>query len=343
MPYLPSDISVEIFSNPKQLPRDAWELLEAHPRRANVVLPQALGAGEGFIHHNNGDSSQLWMVCRTYSEIEFILSATDGPMGTYPIFIFTPLPYAQLMDDEHIRPCIRSLITALGATVPWSRVYSVFSVEPVALVFADEWTRYTGIRLASDPIYYAAKLSHCTSKSLDRCDSATDLSRGFVLRPAKQEDIDGIGELCYLFARDSEPFTLTRDRAQLEAAILVAKEQIWVHEARRPGGKKEIASIVAFTRNSNSVAAITKVCTNERWQRQGCAERLVRKVCEHFLTGPKPKESVVLYVAHDNIAANIVYNRVGFIGLAPNASKAEVVDRWLEIGFDREKIVLGHW
>ncbi|KAG6816588.1 hypothetical protein H0H87_004814 [Tephrocybe sp. NHM501043] len=339
MPALPSDISLQVFSNAKELPAAVWKVLEDHPIPANVVLPQALKAREGY---RAVKSSNLWIVCTTNSTIEFILSVTEGPMGAYPVFIFTPLPLEYLV-DSYIRPCIRSMVVALAAAIPVSRVYSIFSVEPVTVIFASEWRGQTSVELADDPVYYAAKISYCTIDTLDKRSSVVDASKEYVLRPASREDIESIGELCYYFASDSHPFILTKEGAQLEASILVKKKVVWVHEAKNSMGQKEIASIVAFTRNSNQVATITKVCTNERWQRKGCAERLVRRVCEHLLTGPNRKESVVLYVAHDNIAANVVYDRVGFTGLAQSGPKVTGVAPWLEIGFDRKKVVLGHW
>jgi hypothetical protein len=57
----------------------------------------------------------------------------------------------------------------------------------------------------------------------------------------------------------------------------------------------------------------------------------------------KTKESVVLYVAHDNKAAAKVYHRVGFIGLDGKDCSVDGVERWLEIGFDRDVVKLGHW
>ena len=54
------------------------------------------------------------------------------------------------------------------------------------------------------------------------------------------------------------------------------------------------------------------------------------------------KESVVLYVAHDNHAANHVYRNVGFAGLC-RGERVVGVDSWLEIGFDRTMVELGHW
>lgn len=51
----------------------------------------------------------------------------------------------------------------------------------------------------------------------------------------------------------------------------------------------------------------------------------------------------MLYVAHDNVGAASVYKRVGFVGLGRDASSVDGVDRWLEIGFDRSRVQLGHW
>lgn len=57
----------------------------------------------------------------------------------------------------------------------------------------------------------------------------------------------------------------------------------------------------------------------------------------------KSKESVVLYVAHDNKAALKVYHRVGFVGLDEKNSSVDGVEPWLEVGFDRKAVELGHW
>lgn len=51
----------------------------------------------------------------------------------------------------------------------------------------------------------------------------------------------------------------------------------------------------------------------------------------------------MLYVAHDNPAAAKVYSRVGFIGLGTDTGPADDVDSWLELGFDRSSVNLGHW
>lgn len=56
------------------------------------------------------------------------------------------------------------------------------------------------------------------------------------------------------------------------------------------------------------------------------------------------REAVVLFVGCENRAAR-VYRRVGFQGLDTivDGSTIDNVDRWLEVGFDRKKVTLGHW
>jgi predicted GNAT family acetyltransferase len=76
-----------------------------------------------------------------------------------------------------------------------------------------------------------------------------------------------------------EPFVLSRNEAYDEAVRYINSQQMWVHEISRCGGPPAIASIVAVTRASDKVAAITKVFTNPAWRSRRCAERLVRHVC----------------------------------------------------------------
>ena len=58
----------------------------------------------------------------------------------------------------------------------------------------------------------------------------------------------------------------------------------------------------------------------------------------------KGREAVVLFVGVDNAAAH-VYRRVKFQGLdnLVNGSAVDNVGRWLEMGFDRKRVTLGHW
>lgn len=221
--------------------------------------------------------------------------------------------------------------------MPVERVYSVFAPEIIAHLFIDIWTNLTGVELhAPDPYYYAAKISFCSRRTLSRRQATQNAA--YSMRPARMEDIEQVGDLCFEFGLTSPPFILTRDRAFEEAAYLIKQNLIWVHEVTQ-GNKRGIACIAAFTRNSATVATITKVFTSEKYRRMGCAERLVRRVCDQLL---KEKEWVVLFVGHDNPAAK-VYARVGFAGLGENDGPVDGVDPWLEIGLDQDAVQRGHW
>lgn len=76
---------------------------------------------------------------------------------------------------------------------------------------------------------------------------------------------------------------LTRERAIKEAQIFIQNKQAWVHCVRRGNALEEIASLVVMTRTSDTVSTITKVYTNPKWRRRGCAERLVRRVCKEYV------------------------------------------------------------
>ncbi|KAJ7286986.1 hypothetical protein C8J57DRAFT_1495468 [Mycena rebaudengoi] len=227
--------------------------------------------------------------------------------GAYPIFIFTTHPIHHLTPDFLLPRLIR-LAEALHAAVPIERVYSVFAPDAVTTMFVEIWSSLTGVGAYEGRSLLPRKTFMTVFPGLV-----------YELRPAVDSDLEGA--------------------SIKEAAILIRNQQIWVHGVRRAGDDhEEIASIAAFTRNSDTVATISKVFTNPAWRRKGCAERLVRRVCKHLLL---TKESVALFVAHDNPAATNVYHRVGFLGLQGGAP-VNGVDSWLEIGLDRTKIELGH-
>jgi len=62
--------------------------------------------------------------------------------------------------------------------------------------------------------------------------------------------------------------------------MLIKQRAIWVLEVKVEGKEPDIASIVAATRKSETVAAITKVFSKPTWRGLGCAEILVRHTCE---------------------------------------------------------------
>jgi len=137
---------------------------------------------------------------------------------------------------------------------------------------------------------------------------------------------------------------------------LIDNKQVWVFEIQNSDGESDIVSIVAVTRKSKDVAAITKVFTPNAWRGNRYAERLVRRVCREYEHDYNCRTStnfflrrllrtykkVVLYVGVDNRAKS-VYARVGFPGLTKESPVMDGVENWLEIGFDQTKVELGHW
>ncbi|RXW22374.1 hypothetical protein EST38_g3487 [Candolleomyces aberdarensis] len=324
---------VQISKSTKDFPQNALAVLEANAVKANTILPTFLKRRDeeqkGIV-----SNEYLWLVCYdSRTEPQYIVSCTKGMMGAYPIFIFTTKASQDLKDDE-VDCAMQAICEAFDTCISRRRVYSVFAVDRVAERFAATWSQWTNIEAYSTP-YYDSTISFLSKRNfvLPRQKTLlTDIQ--YDLCPATQEDIPAIGKLCEMFAAESEPFVLTPKQGRLEAELLVASGLVWVHRIQRGEGPKEIASIVAYTRNCNKVATITKVYTNPQWRRLGCAERLVRLVCKNLLYSTDPKEQIALFVGNTNPAAK-VYKRVGFVGLDKEKPAVPGAERYLEIGFDR--------
>ncbi|KAK0212213.1 hypothetical protein DFS33DRAFT_1463661 [Desarmillaria ectypa] len=336
---VPPKILPKVYTSATDFLHDMLPVLESNEANFNVLYPHALKCRAAEQSGQPPKPGQVWIVHDPEPRTQFILSCTTTEMGEYPIFITTTCPTSSL-SLEFIRQPMFLLAKELYRIVPVPRVYSVFAPDAIAQHFATLWTELTGVDHIPEP-YYAAKLSFCTKATFRYRQATMVPGVTYELRLAVASDIEEVAKLCHGFASESEPFVLDDAGALKEATLLVRQNQVWVHRIRRQGeDRSSVASIVAFTRNSNAVATITKVYTNPDYRRRGCAERLVRRVCKHlFMT----KDKIALYVAHNNPAASKVYHRVGFAGLGDDGVTVEGVDAWTEIGFDRDVIDLGHW
>lgn len=213
---------------------------------------------------------------------------------------------------------------------------------PLTQQFTKTWSSTTGAIPVIDP-YYAAKHTFCTKDTLNdgthNGAPVSPISPSHSLRLAEPKDLISCASLCHDFAAGSDPFFLSCEDAIKEARGYIQNKQMYVYDIATEDGRSEIASIVCVTRSSWNVAAITKVFTNPHHRGRKCAEKLVRYVCQQQLYELN-KQLVVLFVAHDNKAAEKVYDRVGFQGLWGKA-RPEGVNDWVEIGF--EDTELGHW
>ncbi|KAG2062270.1 hypothetical protein BDR06DRAFT_1001358 [Suillus hirtellus] len=339
--------SIQRFDLSTGISEAGWNALHSNAARANLVLPHAEKVfGRQKFTPKIDATEQLWLAYSQpgTSDISLMLSCTEGPLGKYPLFIIPTIPIADFT-PELIESSMEALCSALLGEPGFrkERVFSIFSVEIITEAFALTWERLTGISRIKKP-YYSAYFSVCTESTLIRQERPPRLSEDMVFesRLAVEQDADDIAVLCREFAAPPDPFTLSEEKAGKEARLLIANKSVWVLEIKKrkegPGNEKpEIATIVAATRKSEGIATISKVYTPKKWRGKGCAEILVRHACIELLQ--KYKE-IVLYVGVELGSAKKVYGRVGFQGLDDESPLSE---RWLEIGFDQDKVELGHW
>ncbi|KAF9225478.1 hypothetical protein BS17DRAFT_701202 [Gyrodon lividus] len=337
------------------LPDPVWRALQLNECAANIILPFAKTRRA---LDSPSDEQQLWIV--QYDDpgnvddpenVEFVLSCTKGALGNYPIFVFTPKSSAQLEKEEKrgkdITESISELVSSLLEAVPPERVFSVFSITKVAKKFAqifEEKTLEHGIRSLVDNPYYDATFTFCTREMLNNPSvsiSSLPESEDIIisLRRADMSHLDMLRILCKEFSETSPPYALDDQGATREATALITNQQAWVHMIKKGDEEWDIACLVAATRESDNVTAITKVYAPARWRGLGCAARLMHRVCQEILQN---KQRVVLYVGNgrDLAPARRVYQKVGFQGLGGD-QPVEGVEKWLEIGFT--PTTLGYW
>lgn len=198
-------IHAEVYNSASAIPDDVWDCLRSNPLTSNILYPYATKALDLEVNRRARPSeSNFWIVSYSMSRgsgsVDFVLSCTDGPLGTYPIFIWS-YP-GQSLRGEDLSPRIGCLIQKLLQRAGPHRVYSVFSVEPVSRMFAHLWTRTTGISIIREP-YYAAKLTWCSRETLtnSRCPTPPDVM--INLRVAEERDVTQVAELCRGFASTS--------------------------------------------------------------------------------------------------------------------------------------------
>ncbi|KAI0756474.1 hypothetical protein C8Q80DRAFT_33771 [Daedaleopsis nitida] len=328
-----------------------YPVLRRHEASSNIVLAHALkrvgaeNALSGFEFMSDEDvnarfasinaeyttpratTDAFWLTVWTVSSpaspptLDLVLSCVNWSLGDYPIFLWTP-QRSSAASSAWLAPRVQQVAEYLSCCVPPERVFSIFGLTSLVKTFARTWTQMTGFVIEPEP-FYAALFSYCTAQTWRKGDVA--LPEGHRLRKASMTDKE--------FADDSVYFPLSIERARHEAHELISKGLVWVYDACG-----DITTICAVTRNSHRVSAITKVYTTPRWRRRGCAEFLVREVTAQLLF-QYGKESVVLYVGHEN-SAQRVYDRVGYAGLC-GKPKPDAVEDSLELGFigaDR-----GHW
>jgi hypothetical protein len=147
----------------------------------------------------------LWIVAfvRTpVCAVKLILACTDGLTGKYPLFLFTPVPYAAMKDDAYIYPSLISAARHLQTHLPTHRIYSVFGRDILSRTFATIWTQQTNIPLISEP-YYHCKITYLTRTALELNRRELPSIPMAQIRPAEPGDWEGVAKICHGFAATS--------------------------------------------------------------------------------------------------------------------------------------------
>ncbi|KZO96417.1 hypothetical protein CALVIDRAFT_563905 [Calocera viscosa TUFC12733] len=352
----------------------AGDIMQRHQLRANMVLPYALEyqakEGNGKSIPTAADSQHWWrerlssIIAQqgrggsgndgsfpVYREAYFIsvwtvnagvtsLDFAIACAGKKPLFLFSPRDKSDFT-PEFLQPRMSALAGRMLAVIPSKRVFSMFGHTRPIRSLAAEWSNISGHSVYTnrstrtvEPFYHAS-YTFCTPQTFT---GARALPPNHRVRIADANHSLKAAPLCEEFANDSVFFPLSREGAVQQAADMIAKRQLWVYEVFDPRTQAvEVVSLVAVTRDTDNIAAISKVFTSPEWRGKGFARSIVAIVCREVL---KHKSRVVLYVAHDNPAAATVYGRVGFVGVGENRPHPEVED-WIELGFNNT--VLGFW
>jgi hypothetical protein len=198
------EFTIRTFVSASSIPPDVWECFKTFPQNSNILYPHALKRRAAERNGQASIGTEFWMVYwsnQPFPTIDLVLSCTDGPLGTYPIIIFTPHEPERLY-EAFIRPRITRLIYALDQQVLRHRVYSVFAPEEITKVFAKVWSAHTGIAIEKEP-YYAALITYCTRATFRNRRTTIDPDFVYDLRLAEETDIPAAAELCYGFAETS--------------------------------------------------------------------------------------------------------------------------------------------
>ena len=193
--------SVSTVLSAADIPAAVWSAFRENAQASNVMYAHADKVAKC---PTPGGTADLWIVVwdmtkpsGTSVSVLFVLSCTIGPLGPYPIFIFTPLPSALLV-DSFVRPRVLEMVRALRAVVSPERVFSVFAVDALTDAFADVWTAETGIQLDTNPLYYHASLMCCDKTTFRPAPPQGDGT--ISLRLAVEADVKKVSVLCQDFS-----------------------------------------------------------------------------------------------------------------------------------------------
>ncbi|KZO96418.1 hypothetical protein CALVIDRAFT_598364 [Calocera viscosa TUFC12733] len=277
----------------------------------------------------------IWTLRQDRRTLDFVVACA----GHKPIFVFSNHSSSGLT-AAFLELRIPHLAESMKKVIPDRRVFAIVGIETVAERLAAAWEALTGHRI-KQPAYYQATHTFCTRQTLAPL-TASDVGM-CRMGLATEGHILQAGRLCSAFTQSAhdDPYQLSVQQGIQEAKRLIQRKELYVCDVLRGGRADDydVVCIIAVTRKSTKVAAVSKVFTHENYRRRGYAKRLLAHVCHEVL---RTKQQIVLFVAHDLKTAAGVYGRVGFVGVGDRPmSERALVERWLELGF--EDTDTGHW
>jgi ribosomal protein S18 acetylase RimI-like enzyme len=350
---------------------NAGPTLRQHEGYSNIILAHAeevekqQSIEQGLYYQNPASTVRpdLWLCSWTVPQtsspshakapkrLDIVLACTSSHMGPLPLFLVF-LGDSQELVPEFTRPRIINMTAQLATKIEPSSVFSIFGPPPLVQPFVDEWQQLTGAAVAPGGPWYEARMLQCRISDFD-CKSVTPLEdpEETRFRLASLEDLPAVSELCRQFSVLSQPYELVEHRATYHAQYLITHGQAWVCEVvprplhplssqsdvlldGTPSRSNEIVSICAVTRETEGVAAITKILTHPNARRRGYAQHLLRHVLKTYFQ--RGKSTLVLYVGNELLGARRIYERVGFQPLL-----TQLPQDWVEVGFQGTQ--LGYW
>lgn len=199
-------LSVSTYHHANALPEDVILACHRFPCSSNIIYAHIENLRKT---HETRGHDDLWIVLwatdtsQTYPRpsVAAVLSCTNGPLGAYPIFIFTPFSTELSVNDLHQRALV--IAQELLNNIPPDRVFSVFSTDAMANAFASVWTELTGVNICDGRPYYHAYLMYCDERTLTLRDVPSLEGAVFTPRLATEADIDKAKVLCFEFAATS--------------------------------------------------------------------------------------------------------------------------------------------
>lgn len=74
---------------------------------------------------SSSKDDQFWLSVWTRNQLDIVVSCTNGPIGKYPIFLYSNVP-DEVLTSAWVKPRIELLVKRLRACLSAKRVFSVF-------------------------------------------------------------------------------------------------------------------------------------------------------------------------------------------------------------------------